>query len=389
MSAVDRVRACPTSAALPQVQHTEPSEAAAWGTGVHAYLRDCAVMGVEAARKALPKKAPWRACCLALDPSALWAGASEVYAEVTLSLDLVTGTAQRLGTDLGRDYSSAPAGSLVGTADLVRVHDGDVWIYDYKTGHEVPRAEDSGQLAALAVAAARAWNTLGAHVAIVRVREDGSYEEDSYLLSPWDLDDALDRLRRTTERVEAARRLVVAGQTPDVTTGPHCKHCPAFANCPAQNRLALRLTQSIDFDRGDISPGALAMSSETAGIAWVRLQQARRLLDEIERAVKARIDHDGSLPLPDGSTVSAVQVTRESIDAERAIPVLRELLGDDGARACVEPRITKAAVEAAARAAGLDPRAVLGALRSASACPSVETTSYRTTKAKNTKEHAA
>jgi hypothetical protein len=381
-SAVDRVLACPASAALPQVHCLESSEAAERGTGIHAYLRDCAVMGVEAARAALPKKAPWRATCLALNPVGLWCESELVRAEWTVALNLETGEARSLGCDLGRAYPALGPSWLVGTIDLAVAHraDGAMFLYDYKTGRDAPAAADAGQLLAAAVAVARLYPGVPVTVGIVHVAEDGDWMVDEHELAPWDLDAGLEQLRAASRKVEAVRRRLP--MVPDVTTGAHCRYCPAFASCPAQTTLAGSLVRDAE-DRSMATPGNYGlMSAKRAGEIWVNLQRSRRLLDEVEAALKARCDHDGELLLPDGSTVRPISVTRESIDAERALPVLRQLWGTDRPEAAFPVRITKAELERICAERGDDPKALIGALRSVGAMPSAESTTYRTSKPK-------
>jgi hypothetical protein len=384
-SGTDRVLACPASAALPQAHSLDSSEDAEWGTGVHKYLRDCAVIGVEAARKALPKRAAWRSTCLALDPTSLWGNARH-KAEWTVAYNVQTGAVNDLGTDLGRAYPEFDAEWLIGTLDLF-VFSTHAKVYDYKTGHHPPRAFESGQLMLAALAMVEHFDLTMVTVGIVQIHEDGSRSVDQHTYEAWDLDDAREQVRAVWHKVQAARKVVVAGQVPDVTTGAHCRYCPAIHACPANVALVGDLVRAAEHTpetyRWDLLKGA------DAGKAWEQLQRAKRLLDEIERALKARCDHDGGLPLPDGSRVQPQTVMRESIDADQALGVLAELWGKTAAelRALFETKITKGSLAEVAKFLGKDPDAALGALRSVGAVPSKETTSYVTRKPK--KEKAA
>jgi hypothetical protein len=383
-SGTDRVLACPASAALPQAHSLDSSEDADWGNGVHKYLRDCAVVGLEAARKALPKRAPWRSCCLALDPTGLWRKGEMVRAEWTLAYCEERQETIDYGTDLGREYPALGPGWVVGTIDLA-VNSLVPHVYDYKTGHHPPRASESGQLMLAALAVSRLLHRDTVVVGIVQIHEDGSHAVDEYTYEAWDLDEAREQVRAALRKVEAAKRLVVAGQLPNVTTGAHCKWCPAIHVCPAQTGLARRLVADA------ITPAErfATLAADDAGRAWEQLQRAKRLIEEIERALKARCDHDGGLPLPDGSRLQPQSVMRESIDSDRAVDVLAELWGRSHAdiRALFETKITKGSLAEAAKFMGKDPDAALGALRSVGAVPSKETTSYVTRKPK--KEKAA
>ena len=390
-SAADRVLACPASVALPAVRR-EASEHAAHGTAVHAYLRDSVVDGCEAALRRVPLDAPHRSVCEALDVARIideligepgheyW-----LEAELAVAYDTRAGRARKLGVDLGRRYPQLGDTEVAGSLDLVielQTSD-EIIVVDWKTGHNPPSAERSGQLLLAALACRDIYMASTVHVAIVHIDDAGRYTIDRAEYDDDALDDAAHDVRSAVRAMAAARLEVEAGRVPDVLLGPHCRYCPAMSSCPAQGGIVRQLVADVP-DADTISERMLALDAASAGRAWARMEQARALLDIIERALKARCGAEGELPLPDGRVVRAVEVSRESIDVEAAVPALAAHLGIDEAtvRAACTVSLTKTAAEALTRAAGGKPSAAMVALRAAGAVKATTTTSYRVSKPK-------
>jgi hypothetical protein len=392
-SAADRVLACPASVALPQVRR-EASEHAAHGTAVHAYLRDSVVDGCEAALRRVPLDAPHRSVCEALDVARIideligepgheyW-----LEAELAVAYDTRAGRARKLGVDLGRRYPQLGDTEVAGSLDLVielQTSD-EIIVVDWKTGHNPPSAERSGQLLLAALACRDIYLASTVHVAIVHIDDNGRYTIDRAEYDDDALDDAAHDVRSAVRAMAAARLEVEAGRVPSVAMGPHCRYCPAMHACPGQGGIVRQLVASVDAPDADtIGERMAALSVASVGHAWARMEQARALLESIERALKARCGAEGELPLPDGRVVRAVEVSRESIDVEAAVPALAAHLGigEDAVRAACTVSMTKTSAEALARAAGGKPSAAMVALRAAGAVKATTTTSYRVSKPK-------
>ena len=390
-SAADRVLACPASVALPQVRR-EASEHAAHGTAVHAYLRDAVVDGTEAALRRVPVDAPHRAVCEALDVARIideivgepgheyW-----LEAELAVAYDTKSYSARKLGVDLGRRYPELYAHEVAGSLDLVielQTSD-EVIVVDWKTGHNPPSAERSGQLLLAALACRDIYMASVVHVAIVHIDDSGRYAIDRAEYDNDALDDAAFDVRDKMRAMAAARAEVEAGRVPNVAMGPHCRYCPAMHACPGQGGIVRQLVADVP-DADTISERMLALDAPSAGRAWERMEQARALLELVERALKARCGAEGELPLPGGRVVRAVEVSRESIDVEAAVPALAAHLGitEDAVRAACTVSMTKTSAEALVRAAGGKPSAAMVALRAANAVKTAVTTSYRVSKPK-------
>jgi hypothetical protein len=164
--------------------------------------------------------------------------------------------------------------------------------------------------------------------------------------------------------------------------GPHCRYCAAIASCPGQAG-ALRMLlggEALSLD---------AVSAADAGRAWQMATDARRALDEVERSLRARVDAEGSLPLPDGSIVRPIEMTRESLDVPRALAVVEMHLGAEAraqADELVRRSIGKAELLSLAGRTTAAKNSLLSALRAAGATHATTTTSYRTGTPKEDKE---
>lgn len=340
-SRLNRIAACPASAVLQQVEHT--SDDAARGIAIHRFLEQCAQVGRDAALAEVSESV--RATCEAIDVASLPIG--EPYqAEVALAFDPVTRTARVISAGKGRNYGGRKTGEIVGTADVVGVVDGRVYVADYKTGyaHDLhsPPAARSLQLRFLALAACHSYGFASAVVELIHIREDGSTWRDRAELDSFDLDAFSVELRRIAERVEKAR------QTPNPTVydGPHCRYCPAFAACPKNTALAVRIASE---------PGELveeirrSLTPERAAKAYTLATQAKRLLDEVLGSIYAYATEAGGIDLGDGLVLGPTETKRETVDGRSAFAALSTLHGPEVAMAAVKLDTSKAAIERALR----------------------------------------
>ena len=179
---------CPGAFVLPHFGRETPE--ATRGTAIHAHVARLLEDGLwEPEREEDPEA---RAVLLRMGPAELRAscafeGVSSLRAEVPFALDPSSGTARLLPPASGghRDYSSAPAGSVCGTADAVAAGDGRVLVTDFKTGSfPVAPPETNPQLAFLALAAARAYGAPEAVARIVRVDPEGRLLASTAEFSP-------------------------------------------------------------------------------------------------------------------------------------------------------------------------------------------------------------
>lgn len=133
-----------------------------------------------------------------------------------------------------------------------------------------------------------------------------------------------EKLSAALEVVIEHRKRVESGQVVDVTIGEHCKGCPAFRACPAN----LMLVREMAAANSDIAKEIGQLSPEDAGRVWASLKQVKRLIEEIEDALKLYADQQ-PIPLPDGVKELVRTESRvELIRGKDAISVLQEQLGD-------------------------------------------------------------
>jgi len=328
-SGLSRALACPTSCVLPQVT-APPSPWAEDGRALHLYIERLAKGdSPETAAKHVPESLRTTALSLdvdgwPLDVRAGWAS------EVPVSYGLTTGTARLLDAT-GRAYGSLLPTELVGTADLVRVHDGVVWVVDVKTGRGwLPKPSESGQLRFLALALATVHDVDAAQVGHLRV--DTSSGKAWLDLEPLD---ALE-LATVREQLLEAHAAAQAG-TVAPKEGPWCRYCPAFPVCPAKAAL---VTEMMDVP---------VLDANTAAAAWQRIKDTRAVLDRVEAAVREYAARE-AVQLGDGWELAEVETHRESLDGEKTWAALSAAYSPAVADAAVELSATKASVETAAKA---------------------------------------
>lgn len=338
MSALPIVARCPASWALPHAREADPSEPAERGSAIHAFLADVTKHGRDAALERVPEE--FRPACELIDTDRL---PTHLAAEVTFRLDLWGERAEEVGRDLDRSTYAKRTGEawvVYGTADLVGIDEESdaVVVYDYKTGWSTQDdAADHWQIKALALAAAWAYGKANARVGIIRVWETGRVSYDVAELDTFDLEGAAEELNRILDaRVKAGEDLR-EGLAPSVTTGRHCRYCPAFHSCPAQVALARQVAAApYELDR----QLAELITTENAAKAYHRIAQVQMVLDRVKKQIHALAEKE-PIPLGNGRMLGPVERSRESIVGEKAMPILREHFGAEVAEAAIEISITK------------------------------------------------
>lgn len=312
-SRLELAATCPGSYAHDHVETT--SEAAERGAAVHAYIAGL----LENEWASLPKDEKAAALCKSLNDQELMEAArprhsATLYAEQALYLLPASDEAGLLEGEHHRDYSGAPEGAVVGTADAIAVEDDAVIVTDWKTGKsEIPHPAENYQLRFLGLVAARSFGKKTATVQIGAIRTDSSLELRSHTLEAEDLDAVENELVRVARSVEAARD----GQ-PVYREGSHCRYCPAIANCPAISGAAQSI---LDGPPEEMTP---KLAAET----WSQLQAveaaAKRVRESLQEYVYGR-----EVPTAEGKVLKVVETRRENIDSEEAFPILRSHLPDE------------------------------------------------------------
>lgn len=255
-------------------------------------------------------------------------------AEVAYAFDVVSGKARELGRNLGRNYPKTRATEIVGTTDKVTVEPDRVVVRDYKSGagFGVAAPAVNVQLGFYAVCAAEVHGKNAARVELEFLDRDGQ-------VVGADLD-ALD-LAAMRERIRAIWN-ATGGETPTTVTGDHCTGCPCITRCPPH------LTMAIAFSEGmwpDIMPSD-GLTIEKLPQIWEHLKNAKRVVGLVEKTVRA-IASQTPIALADGKVLGSHEVERSELDGVVTYQALRDLHGEEVARAAVSMETSKAALEEA------------------------------------------
>jgi hypothetical protein len=315
-SAVERLMVCPGGAVLAGAQ--DETEFAARGTGLHKYMQDVMSLGSEAALARVP--AELRAAAEAIDLSVLPEAAAIIGAEVAFAWNALLDEGRELGRGVTREaYAVCGPDDFGGLADLVFLSAGVVTIYDWKFGHgSLAEAHRNWQLRTLALLACRAYRVERAHVVIVRIREDGTAYHDAAAFDAMDLEEIAIELANLGERIMRTRAHVRLLVPPDLRRGTHCRYCPSFDFCPAQQEL---LTIAVR------KPEQLANEAEIAltNGGRARAYEIWRELELLTKRIGERVGAHAAvraIDLPAGRAYGFAPGRREVEDATKARDIL-------------------------------------------------------------------
>jgi hypothetical protein len=386
-SGLDRAEKDPWGYAIDEGPRVQTDDATR-GTLIHLFMCRASQLGdadlaLEAIREAGADESILE-LCRSIDVDLIPAGTPEpAYA-----YDIETRTARSLGSDIERAYGSLGQSEIAGSSDHEAFVDGVLHVYDYKTGFEsVPRASESLQLAAQALSTARVHGVREAFGVIVRVTDTGALLFDRHAFTAEDLDEIGERIKSIVDRIATARTWITHGDYPAVNPGEHCRYCPALANCPAYRAT------SVDIVNGYVQ---LDINSNNAAVAWNWIERAGALIrraesmrDKGKNALRAFLDANGEVLLPDGRVLALYPETRESIDGRVALPVLRERLGakaDEAVKVTVAKDAIYDALKSVDPSRGIGKRndALLAELRDAGAVKSKTTYAIEARKAVGT-----
>lgn len=321
-SQLERVLACPGSAALPQANTS--SVYAEQGTANHAEQEEAIASGD------LPEQVT----------RVLGAAAATARAEVKLVYDVAIDEGRIIGTGSDRAYGVLGPFEIAGTADVL-AHDAErVYVLDRKLWSSVAAAERNVQVGFLALAAARALGRSEATVALMY--EAGGVDRAD--LDSVDFGSLARRLRAVHPAVagQIARR--ARGELVEVAEGAHCKHCPALHACPAKVALVRRLVSGGEADELELM---LPLDDDTARRAYERLAHAKQLLKRVETALYARAA-ERPIPLGDNRWFGRhVERDNETLDGRIVRDVVAAHLGPEAVDEVVEYAATKSRLKEA------------------------------------------
>lgn len=145
---------------------------------------------------------------------------SRARVEIKYALDPFTGEARELKEPGERNYTAAPDGWIVGTADLVQAYeDSPVWVADWKSGGAyVAPAPENAQLQTLGAMVAGATGEPRVRLSVVRVSETDCYETEPHTTDVFDVDAHVVALGAAVERARRDER-----DAAPALPGPWCK----------------------------------------------------------------------------------------------------------------------------------------------------------------------
>ena len=317
-SSLERLFACPASAALPAVIDARKRRDRDRGTGAHRFVRRVlGGMDRAIALALVPEES--RALCARIRVSRISAGiSSDLRCEAAYALKPGEESARFLGLDLDRHYPELEPGEIAGTNDLEGTRlDGVPVVGDIKTGNDVTACEDNPQAQFHARARQLVTGADEVEARILYIRPSGYVEIDDHEFGRVELETFEDRVVDMRHGVRLARAAVLAGQTPKVTTGAHCKYCPAMPACPAYAGLARRFVPELETMAGQMA----ALTPEQQGEAWLKVKTIERLVGAAEDALK-ELARQAPLPLPNGKVIRPVTVVRNDFSKDAALALL-------------------------------------------------------------------
>lgn len=271
--------------------------------------------------------------------AALIAGAESISTEIAFSYDAATDTARPLPGVRARAYPSwlGPFEYPM-TLDLVAFFSGPrrAVVIDHKSFGDQGDPKEHGQLMTQALAVARAYDLDEVTIAI------------SYLGTDWVRVSRVDifELAAHAERLQQLHLDVAAARlNPRPRPGPHCRHCPAFFDCPAQaERLAAIGSGATSREVERMVP---LEGDEEAAEALALLSALEMLTKRIDAALRARAKVR-PVPLADGMVWGPRQkLGNEQLVGTVVYAVALELYGAEKASAFVEMKATKERIKEA------------------------------------------
>jgi len=349
-SILDAVLKCPGLWVLPHCKEQD-KDVQVRGIVIHATIELAAKRGVAEAVTIMSLQYPEHAATIEDIP---WDELEQELAmehEVALAYSPSRDEGRLLGTS-GRDYDSVKDDEYALTVDVLKVEESRVIVKDYKSGYALlGPAQHAAQLLLGALAACRAYGKRKAYIEYIYVRNP--FFRDGVEVDVFELEVFRGKLLRLDEKLSQARRRIELGQMPDVTSGKHCRYCPATNSCPSQKSLAIEL-----------STGASAPSLNTSltrgqmADAWEKIDVAQSLLNKMRAAIIGEAARE-PIQLKNGKMLGQVQKRgQESLCGDVTYEVIKELYGERVASDSVKFTTTKKDIKAALKSNGIEKHTV-------------------------------
>lgn len=321
-SGLERAFACPASMVLPAVHRT--SAHAERGTSLHAFVH-AVLRGVPRSQALASVPEEWREAAAEIDVMRVGGDLREPRTEEAFGYNLETGEARAFGKIDHRAYPDLGEGWVYGTEDFggVRI-DGVPVTGDTKTGYlDVTPAKDNPQVKFHALVRMTLDGALEVDGRVVHKREGRKAYVDQTIFSSFELDSFADDLADLRKRIHVARAVVERGEVPTVTTGEHCRYCPAVDSCPANVALARTTIAPSDLDADSVKRHLSTLTPEQLGAAWRKAEALEDAAKLVKAGLKTIVKSGTPLPLEPGRRVHLNVVRQKRFDQDAAIEMLR------------------------------------------------------------------
>jgi hypothetical protein len=217
-----------------------------------------------------------------------------------------------------------------------------IHIADYKTGRtDLGPVRDSAQLLIAAVAAADVYKADSAIIEYVYIR-DGNIWRTSAKLDAFALQEFRAKIQRLENKLAIVEASTRSGVGHDLTTGRHCRFCPAWNSCPAQKSLAIELATG-----NDTAPFNQALSRGLMAEAWERVKLYQTMINKVKKAIISEAERE-PIPLKNGKTLgSFVKEGNEKLNGSVVHEVISDMYGERVADSSVTYSATKSGIKAA------------------------------------------
>lgn len=332
-SSIERASLCPASHALPG--YRESSRYAEAGTAVHSFLE---VVSIDWAKRdeALSRLAGEDlSACQSIMQEDMFEAIGDlrgVRCEAAFAYDVAARKSRLLGYGIARDYGHLSQDEIALTIDVVGVREDGVPVaLDWKNGsQDVTEPGNNWQMRAAALAAFGVVDECEVRIVYTRERP---FRVERATFDMLDLDEHAAGLQRIVARIRKAEADVAAGRLPVVSASEKaCQYCGCVASCPAKTGLARRMVPEL----ANVESQILTLTPEQAGVAWLKVKEAKSLVERVERGLKQLADN-GSVHLPDGKEVRPIEKRKSYTNADAALALAEKYGASPGELAeCVK-----------------------------------------------------
>lgn len=339
-SGLDRAELCPGSLVLPSLDSGEGSIYADHGRAMHRFLDIVAKLvnqganAIDAGKTAIALlELEHRAVAAAIDLSTVPHTQPGVWqSELAMVFDFELRRGELLPDVKDRQYPKRTSKwQVFGTADLVGV-DGDcVVVIDLKTGWGWRRPpEESLQLLFYAVTAAQALGCTRARVGYMVMHENDDVPRFKIAeISELALAAAESRIADVLTKGEG----IDPSDVSNFRAGSGCRYCPSIRVCPAH---VTRLATMVKGPRHALKAitgheDLTVIFAEDLPLLLEAIEGGFTALKQLREDVKNAVRAVGSIPLANGYELAESYIERDTLIAEKAVPVLETEFGPGSA----------------------------------------------------------